>query len=79
MRKIDDNLLLDMVRQGYSQAEIARFFSCSPVAVHKRLKRLTARPASLEKLTPKEQRFALAVAEGKSRISAEDILFLVEM
>lgn len=70
MRKIDDNLLLQMIGQGHSQAEIARFFQVSAVAVHKRLKRLIARPASLERLTPKEQKFAIAVAEGNSRISA---------
>lgn len=70
MRKTDDNLILQMLREGKTQAEIARTFKVSPVAIHKRLKRLIPKPESLDKLTPKERKFALAVAEGKSRISA---------
>ena len=70
MRKTDDNQILQLLREGKSQAEIARTLGVSAVAIHKRLKRIITKPESLDRLTPKEQKFALAVAEGKSRISA---------
>jgi hypothetical protein len=70
MRKIDDNLLLQMIKQGKLQKEIAEHFKVSPVAVCKRLKRLLPPPKSLENLTEKEKRFALAVAGGKTATQA---------
>lgn len=70
MRKIDDNKLLEMIKQGKLQKEIAEHFKVSPVAVCKRLKRLLPPPKSLEKLTEKERRFALAVAKGSTATQA---------
>lgn len=70
MRKTDDNQILQMLREGKTQAEMARIVGVSAVAIHKRLKRIIPKPESLDKLTQKEQKFALAIAEGKSRISA---------
>lgn len=69
-RKVDDNIVLQLLREGKNQKQIAEHFKVSPVAIHKRLKKILPKPESLEKLTHKEQKFCLAVAEGKSRINA---------
>src|SRR5208283_1282826 len=73
-RKIDDNLLLQLFRESEDkrgiQKKLADHFKVSPVAIHKRLKKILPKPQSLENLTPKEQKFAVAVAEGKSRTQA---------
>lgn len=69
-RKVDDNIVLQLLREGKNQKQIAEHFNVSNVAIHKRLKKILPKPESLEKLTHKEQKFCLAVAEGKSRINA---------
>jgi transposase len=69
-RKVDDNMVLQLLREGKNQKQIAEYFNVSPVAIHKRLKKILPKPQSLEKLTPKEQKFVVAVAEGKSRTQA---------
>jgi hypothetical protein len=70
-RKIDDNVLLQLIREGEkNQREIADYFNVSPVAICKRLKKILPKPRSLENLTPKERKFAMSVAEGKSRTQA---------
>ena len=73
-RKIDDNLLLQLFREEKDkkgiQKKLAEHFNVSPVAIHKRLKRILPKPQSLEKLTDKEQKFVVAVASGKSRTQA---------
>ena len=69
-RKIDDTIVLQLLREEKNQREIADHFKVSPVAIHKRLKKILLKPQSLEQLTPKEQKFAMAVAEGKSRTQA---------
>jgi DNA-binding MarR family transcriptional regulator len=71
-RKIDDELLLQMIGEGKQQKEIAEYFGCSPVAVHKRLKRLSpvTLPESVEKLTDKRRKFCIAIAEGETRTNA---------
>jgi transposase len=69
-RKVDDNIVLQLLREGKNQKQIADHFKVSPVAIHKRLKKILPKPQSLEKLTPKEQKFVVAVAEGKSRTQA---------
>ncbi len=69
-RKVDDNLVLQLFQEGKNQKQIAEHFNVSPVAIHKRLKRILPKPQSLEKLTPKEQKFVIGVAEGKSRTQA---------
>ncbi|MBI3755394.1 MAG: terminase small subunit [Deltaproteobacteria bacterium] len=70
MRKIDDKKLLEMIKQGKLQKEIAEHFKVSPVAVCKRLKRLLPPPKSLENLTAKEKKFAIEVSRGKTATQA---------
>ena len=69
-KKIDDALMLGMLKQGKQQKEIAEHFKVSPVAVCKRLKRLIPPPKSLEKLTDKERRFAIEVVKGRTATQA---------
>src|SRR5664280_2033162 len=69
-RKVNDEVLLQLLREGKNQREIADHFQVSPVAICKRLKKILPKPQSLEKLTDKEQNFVIAVAEGKSRTQA---------
>ena len=66
MKRINDRQLLEMIDAGKQQQECAAFFGVSGAAVCKRLKRLRPGPrtAVLDKLTEKEERFALAVAGG---------------
>jgi hypothetical protein len=52
------------------QKKLADHFKVSPVAIHKRLKKILPKPQNLEKLTDKEQKFVVAVSEGKSRTQA---------
>lgn len=70
MRKIDDAKMLKMHEQGIPQKDIAKHFGVSPAAVCKRLKRYQPLPQSLECLTDKEQKFAVAIAEGKTKTQA---------
>lgn len=69
---INDDKLKDLLKQGKSYRKIGKELGVSAVAICNRIKRLglLALPKSLENLTHKEQKFALAMAEGKSRISA---------
>lgn len=72
-RKIDDDVLLDMISQGREQKEAAAYFGVSPAAICKRLKRLQSGPdAVLEKyhLTDKEKAFCIAKAQGKTNTEA---------
>lgn len=69
-KKIDDDVMLRMLREGRTQKDVAQHFDCSPVAVCNRLKRLLPPPKSLEALTEKEQRFALEVAKGRTQTQA---------
>lgn len=70
MRKINDDLLLQMIQEGKQQKEIADFFNVSPAAICKRLKRFTPPPPSLEVLTDKEKRFAIEKAKGATSTQA---------
>jgi len=71
VRKTDDNVILQMLREGKSQKEIAKHFSVSPAAICKRVKKLLgSKPKSFENLTEKEQKFALAISEGKTQTQA---------
>lgn len=79
-RKIDDNELLRLISTGMEQQAIAQHFGVSAAAISKRLKHLRqmeARPAVLDKLTPKEQRFVIEVASGKSQTQAAIAAFNV--
>ena len=69
-RKINDDVLLQLLRGGKSRKEAAAHFGVSAVAIHKRLKRILPRPESLDKLTDKEQKFVISIVEGKSRTQA---------
>ena len=66
-RKTDDIIILQMLEDGHTQKDIAEHFGVSPAAICKRVARLSAYPKTLKELTPKEQRFAVSVAEGKSQ------------
>jgi DNA-binding CsgD family transcriptional regulator len=66
-RKTDDETILKMLEDGHTQKEIAEHFGVSPAAICKRVARLSAYPKTLKELSPKEQRFAVSVAEGKSQ------------
>lgn len=70
MRKTDDNKILEMLREGKSQKEIAGHFKVSPAAICKRVKRLLPPPKSLDNLTDKEQKFCIAIAQGKTQTQA---------
>jgi hypothetical protein len=72
-RKIDDEVLITMLREGRLQKDIAAHFKVSPVAVCKRIKRLFPKPESiLDKysLTDKEKSFVLEKARGRSNTQA---------
>jgi DNA-binding Lrp family transcriptional regulator len=70
-RKTDDNVILQMLREDKPQKEIAEFFGVSPAAICKRVKKLMdKKPESFENLTDKEQKFALAISEGKTQTQA---------
>jgi hypothetical protein len=69
-RKTDDDLILKMLKESKTQKQIAEYFGVSPVAIHKRVKRLLPPPESLQKLTEKEQKFCIEKAKGKSNIQA---------
>jgi hypothetical protein len=68
-RKVSDEQIIELYRQGLNQSQIGAALDVSNVAIHKRLKRILVM-ASLEKLTPKEQQFCIAVSEGKTRTQA---------
>jgi len=72
MRKIDDEVLQQMIAEGKQQKEIARFFNVSDAAISKRVKRLhqAEPPESFQALSPGEKRFVVARSEGKSQSAA---------
>ena len=73
MRKIDDAVMLKMFDQGTPQKEIAKYFSCSPAAVCKRIKRLSSSPDAIlakHNLTDKEKMFCVEKAKGKNSTKA---------
>ena len=66
-RKINSGTLLKMLEDGHTQKECAVHFDVSPAAICKHVKRLSAYPKTLKDLSPKEVRFAVSVAKGKSQ------------
>ena len=70
MRKTDDTTILQMLKDGRTQKEIAAHFGVSPAAICKRVKRLLPPPESLQELTEKEQAFALAISKGMTQTDA---------
>ena len=55
MRITDDKTILDMLKDGKTQKEIAAHFGVSPAAICKRAKWLLPPPESLEELTEKSR------------------------
>jgi len=73
MRKINDKELLYMIDKNTPQKDMAAHFGVSDAAISKRLKRLrqiATRPAILDKLTDKEQRFVAEIVSGKNQTQA---------
>jgi predicted transcriptional regulator len=70
MRKIDDAVMLEMIEEGKSQKEVTKHFGVSPAAVCKRMKKYPPIPESVQRLTEKQQRFALEVDSGKTKTQA---------
>ena len=72
MKIIDDEAMMNLLNQGMNQKQVAEHFKVSEAAVSKRLKRLRSYqlPDSFERLTSKQQKFALSIAEGKSQTTA---------
>ena len=72
MKKIDDDILQNMIADGKPQREIAQLFGVSDAAISKRIKRMhrAEPPESFKNLSPKEQKFVLAKLEGKSGTAA---------
>ena len=71
-RKTNDQEILRLLQEGKNQKEIAQHFGVSPVAIHKRIKRLTPPPETpnFNQLTDKEKRFVLEKVKGKGNIQA---------
>lgn len=71
-RKTDDAVILEMIKDGKQQKEVAEYMGVSPSAICQRLKRLLPpnEQEALGKLSEKEQKFALAIAEGKTQTDA---------
>ena len=73
MRKINPELLLQMISEKASRRDMAARFGCSEAAISKHLKRQTApppEPLKIDALTPKEKSFVVAMASGESQTSA---------
>jgi hypothetical protein len=77
MRKINDDLLRQMLDDKKSQREIAVHFGVSDAAISKRIQRLKlmALPESVTKLPPQQQRFVLIKAGGASNLEAAQASF----
>jgi predicted transcriptional regulator len=69
-KKIDDYKLVEMLKQGKQQKEIAHIMGVSEPAISQRLKKLLPPPDSLKDLTEKEQKFIIAKAKGKTNTDA---------
>jgi len=71
-RKTDDSMIVEMLKEGKPQKEIAEYFNVSPAAICKRVKRLRPieEPPSFKDLSQKEKKFVLEIAEGKTQTQA---------
>ena len=70
MRITDDETILQMLKDGRTQKEIAKHFGVSPPAICKRVKKILPPPESLQDLTEKEQAFAMAISKGMTQTDA---------
>lgn len=71
-KKIQDDILQQMMEEGKQQRDIAKHFNVSESAISQRIKRLkpVKLPATFESLSAKEQKFVLGKIEGKSNTAA---------
>jgi phage terminase small subunit len=70
-RKTDDHEILKLLNEGKSQKDIAEHFNVSGAAICKRVKKILGKkPESFENLTAKEQKFVLAISDGKTQTQA---------
>jgi len=70
MGKIIISELIRMNAEGIQQKEIAARFNVSPSAVNQTLKKLklaAARPAIFDKISDKELKFSMEIANGSSQ------------
>jgi hypothetical protein len=74
MKKVDDEILLQMLHSGTEQKQIAAFFGCAPSYITKRKKYLQLQnivmPESFAALTQQQQKFVLAKVSGKTNVAA---------
>src|SRR3989304_6668077 len=68
-RKINDALLLQLLKEGKSQRDCARLFGTSESAISQRATKLLP-PECLQNWTEKEQQCCLSVAAGKGRVQS---------
>ena len=72
MRKIESDAELLELSESMTGKAIAELMGCSPAAVSKRLSKLRrqAPPESFTRLSEKEQKFAVALSQGKTQTQA---------
>lgn len=72
MKRTNDAEILQMLREGKQQKEIAQHFGVSPSYICKRVRLLLPQgePDSFRNLTDKEKRFVLEKARGKTNTDA---------
>jgi len=74
MKKVDDVKLLEMLRDGIEQKQIAAHFGCAPSYITKRKKQLlptkAVEPETFSSLTEPQKRFCLAKIQGATNIAA---------
>jgi hypothetical protein len=72
MKRTNDAEIIQMLREGKQQKEIASHFGVSPSFICKRVRLLLPQgePASFKSLTDKEKRFVLEKSKGKTNTDA---------
>jgi len=72
VKRTNDNQILQMLREGKQQKEIAAHFGVTPSYICKRVRLLLPHdePESFKSLTEKEKRFVLEKARGKTNLDA---------
>ena len=67
-RKTDDHIILQMLREGKTQKEIAEHFNVSGAAICKRVKKvLSKKPESFKQLTERNKNLPWQFQKGKLR------------
>lgn len=75
MKKVDDEILLQMLHSGTEQKQIAKFFGCAESYITKRKKYLQAQnvelPETFATLTDAQKKFVIGKAlQGKTNVAA---------